>query len=104
MSGFAIYAAFCALFYLIAIYALLSKKPIGASARGRSRTKIKDVRGYNRSAAGLFFAYGTFLLLCAVPTLLDISPVLAMFLSTIGLSIASIGLLVFAVKIEKKYR
>lgn len=99
-----IYAACCALFYVLGLYALLSKKPMGMRSSERRRSKVKDVRGYNRAIAKLFFVYGTVLLVCGVPTILEISPIAAMMISTLGISCASILLFVFAVKIEKTYR
>lgn len=104
MTGFIIYAAFCALFYLIAVYALISKKPIGLKSRERRRSDIKDAKGYNRAAAKLFIAYGTVLLLCGLPTVLDIDPMAATLISTMGVSVSVVALFVGAVKIESKYR
>lgn len=104
MTGFLIYAACCALFYVFAIYVLLSKKPAGVGSRERKRSKVKDIRGYNRAVAKLFFAYGTVLLLCGVPTILNISPIAATIISFLGVSFASMALFVAAIKIEKRYR
>ncbi len=104
MTGFLIYAACCALFYVYAVYVLLSKKPAGIGVRERKRFKVKDVRGYNRDIAKLFFAYGTVLLLCGVPTILDLNPILVMMISAMGVSFASIALFLAAIKIEEKHR
>lgn len=104
MMGFYIYAACCALFYLLAVYALLAKKPIGLRTREHRRSKIKDVRGYNRAVAKLFFAYGTVLLLCGLPTVFDIDPMAAMMISMLGIMFSVILLFAAAVRIESKYR
>ena len=104
MTGFYIYAACCALFYVFAVYVLISKKPAGIGNRARRSVKVKDVRGYNRAVAKLFFAYGTLLLLSGIPTILDINPIASALISILGVSVASIALFLAAIRIEKKHR
>lgn len=104
MTGFIIYAVCCALFYVLALYAFVSSKPVGLWSRGRRQPKVKNVRGYNRAVAKLFLAYGTLLLLSGIPTILEINPIAAMMISTTGISAASIMLFLAGIKIESKYR
>lgn len=104
MTGFVVYAVSCALFYLLAVYALISKQPIGLRTRGRRRSRVNDVRGYNRAVAKLFFAYGTALLLCGLPTIVDIDPMAALIISTLGISASVVALFIAGVKIESKYK
>ena len=104
LLGFITYLACAFLFFALAVYALLSHKPIGMWANVKKQPNVKDVKGYNRAASKVFFAYGFVLCACGLPMLFDANPAVILLVSVLAPFAATIAMIITAVKIEEKYK
>lgn len=104
MIGFFAYMGCAIMFYALAIYAKLSKLPIGISPQASNRPKVKDIKGYNHAVCVLFAAYGTLLLLASLPLLFGKGESLALICSILCVALGTIAMFFAAIKIDDRYR
>ena len=77
----------------IGVSAWRSEKPAGFYA-GIKPPEVRDVRGYNRAVAVLWFAYAALFVLLGLPFLLEVRNKAWLILPILGTVAASFGLLI----------
>lgn len=101
--GFLIWSAIGCLFVCLAIYACLSKKPVGFWANA-DVFEVSDIKKYNHAVAKLFCIFGIVLIILGIPLLAGQNSGWIL-LSVAGVMIESIvAMAVYSLVIEKKYK
>jgi len=102
MTAFLIWA-FCGLLFIcMGVYACISSKPVPFWANIQT-PQIRDIKGYNRAVAKLWFFYGFFFILLGLPLFAGQNSPLIL-LSLLGAVFESIIMMaVYILVIDKKY-
>lgn len=100
VSGFIIWAAVGALFFIIGIHAFFAGKPVGFWANAKT-PEIEDVKSYNRAVGTVFLIFSGIFILLGLPLLLESDLII---FSVIGVMFETIGVMAAYTVIEQKYR
>ena len=103
MIAFILWALCGVIFIGFGVFTLFAKKPMGFWANARM-FDVKDVKGYNRAVALLWFIFGAVFITLGLPLLQDgNSPYL--MLSVVGVMMEAISaMIVYTLVIDKRYR
>lgn len=101
MLGFIIWIACGIFFFVIGIYSLLAKKPVGFFANAEP-PEIENVKAYNRSVGILWIIYAIVFCILGTPLLVPQNSVWILF-SVLGIMFESIILVIAYLRIERKY-
>ncbi len=104
MIGFFAYLGCAIMFYALAIFAFVTKEPVGIWKQDKKHPKVRDVKGYNRAVAVLFAAYATVLLLGSLPMLFGLDGALPLTASVLCVALGTIAMFIAVIKIDEKYR
>lgn len=91
------------IFFVIGIYALVSKKAVSIYANIKESPKVTDVRAYNRAIGCVWVAAGIIMILLGLPLFSGQNSPLAL-ISIFGVVFECIALIAVLVCIEQKYR
>ena len=103
MLGFAIWSLVGLIIVLIGRGAWKSKTPVGFFT-GTKPPEVTDVKGYNHAVAILWFIYAGVYEILGLPFLLLQQNSLGFVPIIFGVLIATLGLILGYVRIERKYR
>lgn len=100
--GFLILIIVDILFWVIAIIAWKSKKPVGFFA-GINPPEVSDVKRYNRAVAKIWFYYAIMMILLGIPLLAGQNKALIV-VSILGMMYLAISIAVMYLYVENKYK
>lgn len=103
LIGFVIWFICCLLFVYIGICAWKAKEPVGFFAQSEP-PKVKNVKGYNRAVAKIWFFFAFSMLLLGLPLIMGGQNSPLIIISILGTMFLAIGICVIYLFVENKYK